>query len=509
MRWERNVEPRPALLVLPPAAASLDEAHGAIELWEYYSHKTLDPPQRLAVEVMMAESSSGRWAARTTGREMPRQNGKGDEVEVVELWGLTQRGEAILHTAHELFTVAGAHQRMVALLSHRDFSGKRKPKILNGLGQQSIAMGDSIVQYRTRTAGGGRGLDDISRLFVDEAQHARPEQLASATPTLLANPNPQMNFAGTGGIAGVSAWWWDMRRRALGSTPGDFGYVGHTCEHVYLDDEGRIVQEPVDPFDRSKWPGANPALVYGRTDVEFLEEQLQILGPALFAREHLGVWDPPPVDDADNVWQVIAADEWTARLDATAQPGAKVAWSIDVSPDGKSAAIGLSDGSYVEVADYPARYGVGCSSTQRATPTPRVQRGRVGRHGTGRDAAVGARRFWGAVPEGDAARTRASVRRVPDIGHRLGPRASGSTAVDRSGEAGGTPLRGRRVAVDPLEIDGRHLPAGCGDDRQMGCQSGSQIPSGRGDDSRRRQLTATTFDESPCRRNRSARSARC
>jgi hypothetical protein len=112
------------------------------------------------------------------------------------------------------------------------------------------------------------------------------------------------------------------------------------------------VQEPVDPFDRSKWPGANPALVYGRTDVEFLEEQLQILGPALFAREHLGVWDPPPVDDADNVWQVIAADEWTARLDATAQPGAKVAWSIDVSPDGKSAAIGLSDGSYVEVADF-------------------------------------------------------------------------------------------------------------------------------------------------------------
>lgn len=352
MKWERNVEPRPALLVLPPAAASLDEAHGAIELWEYYSGKTLDPPQRLAVEVMMAESSSGRWAARTTGREMPRQNGKGDEVEVVELWGLTQRGEAILHTAHELFTVAGAHQRMVSLLSHRDFSGKRKPKILNGLGQQSIAMGDSIVQYRTRTAGGGRGLDDISRLFVDEAQHARPEQLASATPTLLANPNPQMNFAGTGGIAGVSAWWWQMRLRALGSHPGDFGYVGHTCEHVYLDADGQVVQEPVDPTDRSKWPDANPALVYGRTDIEFLEEQLQILGPALFAREHLGVWDPPPADDTPQAWQVVTAEQWQSRLDPEGRPGGRVAWAADVSPDGRSAAIGISDGSYVEVVDH-------------------------------------------------------------------------------------------------------------------------------------------------------------
>lgn len=352
MKWERSVEPSPALLVLPPAAASLDEAHGAIELWEYYSRKTLDPSQRLTVEVMMAESSSGRWAARTTGREMPRQNGKGDEVEVVELWGLTQRGEAILHTAHELFTVASAHLRMVGLLSHRDFSGKRKPKILNGIGQQSIAMGDAIVQYRTRTAGGGRGLDDISRLFVDEAQHARPEQLASATPTLLANPNPQMNFAGTGGIAGVSAWWWQMRLRALSPRPGDFGYVGHTCEHVYLDGDGRVVQEPVDPFDRSLWPGANPALVYGRTDIEFLEEQLRVLGPALFAREHLGVWDPPQAVETSVSWQVITEEQWEARRDPNATPDERLAWAVDAAPDGKSAAISCSDGRVGELVDH-------------------------------------------------------------------------------------------------------------------------------------------------------------
>ena len=278
----------------------------------------------------MAESSIGRWAARTTGREMPRQNGKGDEIEVVEFWGLTQRGEAILHTAHELNTVSSAHQRMVALLSHKDFRGRRQPKILNGLGQQSIALGDAVIQYRTRTAGGGRGLDDISRLIVDEAQHARPEQLASATPTLLANPNPQMNFAGTGGIDGVSDWWWSLRKRALGGDAGDFGYVGHTAENVYLDCKGTIVREPVDAADRSLWAAPNPALVYRRTEMAFLDEQYRLLGPKLFAREHLGVWDDPPSgDDVDGFDMGV----WLALADPDARRGERVVFGVDVGED--------------------------------------------------------------------------------------------------------------------------------------------------------------------------------
>ena len=356
MNWQSAEEAPPALLVLPPAAASLDEAHGAIEQWEYYSRKTLDPPQRLAVEIMMAETSDGRWAARTTGREMPRQNGKGDEVEVVEFWGLTQRGEAILHTAHELNTVSSAHQRMVALLSHRDFHGKREPKILNGLGQQLIGMGDGVIQYRTRTAGGGRGLDDMSRLFVDEAQHARPEQLASATPTLLANPNPQMNFAGTGAINGVSDWWWSLRIRALGATPGDFGYLGHTAERVYLDGNGQVVQEPVDANDRSIWTAPNPALVYGRAEMEFFEEQFRLLGPDLFAREHLGVWDPAPSGRGATV---IPLDKWLACADPGSSPVGMPVFAIDVTPDEAFCSIAAAgrraDGlPHVEVVDHRA-----------------------------------------------------------------------------------------------------------------------------------------------------------
>lgn len=359
INWLSDAEPAPAILVLPPAAVSLDEAHAAIEMWEFYSRKRLDPSQRLTVEVMMAETEDGRWAARTTGREMPRQNGKGDELEVVELWGLVQRGEAILHSAHELITVSSAHQRMVGVLQHKDLR-RKVGKILNGIGQQMIEMVDgAVILYRTRTNGGGRGLDDISRLVVDEAQHAKPEQLASATPILLANPNPQINFAGTGAIDGVSDWWWSIRLRALGGDPGDFGYVGHTAERVSVDTDGRVRQEPVDVADRSLWPAPNPALAHGRAEIEFFEEQLRILGRDLFAREHLGVWDPPPALSGG----VIPSASWRACEDERSGPVGAVAFALDVSPLRDSYAVGVAGssgvgGDHVEVVAHGPHPGV-------------------------------------------------------------------------------------------------------------------------------------------------------
>ena len=66
--WPPDVDPAPRLLVVPPDVESLDEAHAAIEMWEHYSAKTLDPSQRFVVEVIMATRSDGRWAAATTGR---------------------------------------------------------------------------------------------------------------------------------------------------------------------------------------------------------------------------------------------------------------------------------------------------------------------------------------------------------------------------------------------------------------------------------------------------------
>jgi hypothetical protein len=312
MNWQLSV-PAPALVVHPPAAVSLDEAYQAIELWEHYSRKRLDPAQRLAVELMMAEDASGRWAARTTGRCEPRQNGKGDEFEVVEAWGLLQRGEWIVHTAHEIPTAKNAHRRLVGFLEgHSDLRRKiRQVRYANG--DQAIEMvSGGVIVYRTRTSGGGRGLDDISRIVVDEAQHAQPEQLAAATPILAANPNPQTNFVGTAGIENVSDWWWSIRVRALRIAAGEpvdedrFAYLEHSAEQVEVNQDGHIIQPPVDASVRENWHKANPALG-SRIEEGFLAEQLEsVLGPRLFAREHLCVWDPYPNQEGG----FLPVDEW-------------------------------------------------------------------------------------------------------------------------------------------------------------------------------------------------------
>lgn len=348
MNW-LAADPAPRLLVLPPAAVDLGEAEAAIELWEHYSGKTLDSSQRLTVQVMMALGPDLNWAAPTTGREMPRQNGKGDEIEVVELWGLVQRDEAILHTIHDAVLLASqTQQRMLGVLEgHADLRRKVKRK-WQGTGQQMIEMRNGgVIWYRTRTGGGGRGIDYVDRLVVDEAQHATEEQLAALSPTMLANPNPQLNAMGSAGIAGISRWWWGVRKRALSADPGAFGYVGHTAENVYLDGNGRIVQEPVDASDRSKWGPANPAVASGRGGgMGFLEEQFRRL-PDSFAREHLGVWDDPPVDDEGVLWEVIPRDLWGSRKtreseQQQAEPGwltGKVTLSVEMPQDRSASSV--------------------------------------------------------------------------------------------------------------------------------------------------------------------------
>jgi hypothetical protein len=343
------------LLVTPPDVASLDEAHAAIELWEHYSRKRLDLSQRLVVEVLMAQGADGRWAASTTGREMVRQNGKGDEIEVVEVWGLVQHGEAILHTVHDAVLLASqTQQRMLNVLEgHADLRRLVKRK-WQGTGQQMVEMRNGgQIWYRTRTNGGGRGVDDVDRLVIDEAQHANEEHLAALSPTLLANANPQLNAMGSAGIAGSSAWWWSVRKRALLPDPGRFGYVGHTAERLTVVD-GRVVSEPVDLEDRAVWSRVNPAVGAGRGGgMAFLEEQRRNLGLALFAREHLCVWEPEPGESGG----AIPFEAWSALADPQAERGDSPVFAVATAPDRSWSAVAVAwkrpDGTpHVMLADY-------------------------------------------------------------------------------------------------------------------------------------------------------------
>jgi hypothetical protein len=286
---------------------------------------------------------------------MVRQNGKGDEIEVVEVWGLVQRGEAILHTVHDAVLLASqTQQRMLNVLEgHADLRRLVKRK-WQGTGQQMVEMRNGgQIWYRTRTNGGGRGVDDVDRLVIDEAQHANEEHLAALSPTLLANANPQLNAMGSAGIAGVSSWWWSVRKRALLPDAGRFGYVGHTAERLTVVD-GRVVSEPVDLEDRGMWARVNPAVGAGRGGgMAFLEEQRRNLGPAKFAREHLCVWEPEPGESGG----AFSIDRWASLAAPDAKRGGGQVFGIATAPDRSWAAVAVGwrrpDGAaQVMLADY-------------------------------------------------------------------------------------------------------------------------------------------------------------
>lgn len=324
----------------PQRAVSLDEAYGAIDLWEFYSRKILDSPQRLAIEFMMAEDAVGKWAVPQTGRCAARQNGKGDEIEVVELWDLVMRdGAAVMHTAHEVPAATNAHRRLAGLIESSPDLRNKVTSIRWSSGNWGIDMrSGSQITYRTRTGAGARGQDDISRLVVDEAQHAQPEHLASSLPIVSVNPNSQVNFTGSAGLA-RSDFWWRMRRAALTGSPS-ISWLEHTAEKVSLDQDGNVISEVPLATDKKRWAQANWAYP-SRISDEFLEAELIALGPDLFNREHLVVWDPEP----GSAGGAINMRRW-AELGG-GKPGKPRAIGVALDADRRYASIGASDGSHL------------------------------------------------------------------------------------------------------------------------------------------------------------------
>jgi hypothetical protein len=335
--WPDAGDPAPSLLALPTGVASLDEADAAIELWEHYRGRKLDGGQCLDVAAMLATRPDGLWAAAVTGHEKPRQSGKGDSIEVVELWGLTQRSERILHTIHDAVLLATETQgRMLSLFEHPDLR-RLLARAWRGTGQQMIEMRNGgIIWYRTRTGAGGRGIDEVDRLVVDEAQHAEPEHLWAITPTQAVSANPQLNALGTGGLDGKSEWWWSLRKQAKGE-PGSFAWLGWSAQPWELDGRGEPVVGEVDMYDRSVWWSTIPGLVAGRTSIDFLEREFRVLGPQGFAQEYLCVWAPPPV-----VGGPVLIPAWDDLVDSSSRVESHQQFAIDVTPNRQSASIGVA-----------------------------------------------------------------------------------------------------------------------------------------------------------------------
>ena len=342
------------LLHMPDDVASLDAAEECLELAERYGHKR-DDAQKITLQAWMGTQANGKWAAEIAAHAMSRQNGKGDEIEDRELYGLLVLGEAIVHTAHEVPTAKNAFERLEARFqANRDLRVKVS-KFRYGNGDQAIELkSGAFIAYRARTGAAGRGLDALDVVVYDEAQHLQAEHMAASSPALAVSPNAQRIIAGSAGLA-TSQQWWEMRMDALRDVGGSFAFVEHGAEQISLDENGELVSVTPDPGIEQTWADGNPA--YGRRIfAPFLTAQRRLLGDAIFLREHCGVWDPLPAVARQAA--VVSPAKWAAEgvQDPGSRHSGRVALSVEVSPNSASASVAFagtrSDGrAHLEVLE--------------------------------------------------------------------------------------------------------------------------------------------------------------
>src|SRR3954454_9237345 len=84
----------------------------------------LDPWQ-IEIIVGVLRESDGGWSASQAGLVVARQSGKGQIILALELFGLFELGEQILHTAHAVKTSSDAFRRLWGVIqSYPDLAAR-------------------------------------------------------------------------------------------------------------------------------------------------------------------------------------------------------------------------------------------------------------------------------------------------------------------------------------------------------------------------------------------------
>ena len=143
---------------------SQTEGQDAIDLYELTGRNALEW-QQILVKDILAKNDKGLWTHTRFGYSVPRQNGKGEILAIIELYALAV-GLRVLHTAHLTSTSHKAWERLCSFLDDLNVPYKS----IKAKGQELIELTEGgRIEYRTRTAKGGLG-ESYDLLIVDEAQ---------------------------------------------------------------------------------------------------------------------------------------------------------------------------------------------------------------------------------------------------------------------------------------------------------------------------------------------------
>lgn len=328
-----DVEPR--YVLTPPSIES--RAQDAIDIYEQ-AGGNLDDWQEGCLRNGCGLREDLNWASFENAVIVQRQNGKGAVIEALILASLFIWGNAkTIYAAHRLDTAQSTFSRVRALIeSTPDLARRCKP--INDSDYSITLLTGGIVEFKTRTASGGRGLTG-DLVILDEGLELNLEQIAALVPTLAARPYAQLWYFSTVPQF-ADQHICTVRARALESDEG-LSWVDWGVER------GADLNDPV------ALTKANPALKSGRLSLERLRHFRKILGDEKFMTECMGIF---PEMTAGSV---LSPSAWKGMIDVESKraPGSDVVIGLDMTPMREFAAIGMhgfrEDGlEHLQIVDY-------------------------------------------------------------------------------------------------------------------------------------------------------------
>lgn len=282
----------------------------------------LDEWQADIVRGILRESGGG-WCSSQAGLVVARQSGKGQIIVALELFGLYELGEQILHTAHAVKTSSDAFRRLWAVIqAHPDLAVRvRRHSQMIGAEYVELDSGARIA-FTTRSASAGRGLS-IDRLVVDEAEDLPAAEVGALAPTVFSRPRSQSLYFGTApGPMHDSEAFATMRASAHDGLNPRLAWWEWCAE--WGDD--------ID--DRDLWVRVNPAVATGRVPLQAIVDDRAILPTDQFRAERLSMWLPRSAESL-----VFDPAQWDALCDPHSIPVTDLAIGVDATPSRDAATV--------------------------------------------------------------------------------------------------------------------------------------------------------------------------
>lgn len=283
----------------------------------------LDPWQSDLLDDWMAMTPWHKWACKTCGISVPRQNGKTGLVQGRSNAGMLLYNEKIIYTAHLQKTSTETFEEMAVFFDTPKLS-KYVKDIKTAIGREQIILKSGArIKFLARTRSGGRGQHGDLLIF-DEAQELDDDQQASFLPAISASLNPQTILLGTPPEPqSPGTVFRAIRDRALAGETRGMAWAEFSVDEIG------------DVTDRKRWAMTNPAL--GRRILEStIAGECEQMSPDTFARERLGWWTPI-VEKKEDL--AIDAQIWDACRSTELKPDGKTAYGVKFTVDGSAVCL--------------------------------------------------------------------------------------------------------------------------------------------------------------------------